>query len=105
MAIIKYDVSIPVGAEQEDIRKILKKYKVKSETERIENNFGVHGVEFLGYLIRFVTNNADVLDELRNNHIDASVVAYKTNFKKLYKMQWIHRKPAMAKKNCMDIPF
>ena len=111
MTAIKYDVSIPVGLDQEDIRNILKKYKVKFETESIENNFGVHGVEFLGHSIHFTTTNSDVLDEIRNNKIDASIVAYKQNLKKLYKIHWVHRKrkidtkPIVAKKNCIDIPF
>ena len=105
-----YDVTIyDDGSKLADIEQYLKKSRVKFKTERNENDFGVHGVEFLGFLIRLTSADERIVDTLSKIWLDAYVTVHKVNLKKFYTIRWKRRKaPAYkpVKISCVDdIPF
>ena len=80
----KYDVTIfDDSSKLADILHYLKKCKVKGSAEKIENNCGIRGVEFLGYQIKFNTFDERIVDTLSKIWLDAYVTIHRVNLKKL----------------------
>lgn len=108
---MKYEVTIfDDGGKLADILQYLKKCKVKGNAEKIENDCGVRGVEFLGYQIKFNTFDERIVDTLSRIWLDAYVTAHKVNFKKFYSIRWKRRKSYKVvdntpRHNVDDIPF
>ena len=106
----KYDVTIlDDGSKLKEIEHFLKKARVSFKTERNENDFAVHGVEFLGFLIRLTTADERIVDTLSKIWLDAYVTIHKPNFKKFYKMRWFRRRNSNivqpVRKNVINVPF
>ena len=93
-----YDVTIyDDGSKLADIEHYLKKSRVKFKTERNENDFGVHGVEFLGYIITLHTLDERIVDSLSKIFVDAFITVRKINLKKFYSIRWKRRKAPSCK--------
>ena len=102
MTSIKYDVSIPVGLEQEDIRKILKKYKIRFDYDT-EYNDTQRGLELVAAWINFATFVSDAIDELKKVCEDMYIHAYKAD-RSFYKLHVkTVRKPSAKYYNRGDI--
>ena len=84
MTSIKYDVSIPVGLDREDIEKILKKYKIHFDYED-EYTDTQRGQQLTASWINFATLVSDAIDELKKVCDYIYIHAFKIN-RSFYKL-------------------